>query len=202
MFGVHNLVQAAAPPTSNELAVYLQTNSLDVGTETVDGYQQIYYNYNGHQVFLTTAAYSHLHPVVSGEFVAWQGQIDGAGQIFVYDVLTSALTQITSAGTNQNPFLYQNTVTWESWLDDRWQIFYFDGFQVTQITADTNPSVRPSTNGRQVIYAEQFPATSTWQTRSYDISTGQTNTVKEGNEVSTAYPKFMSDGSIKTDIVN
>ncbi len=198
LFGVHNLVQADAPPTSNELAVYLQTNSLDVGTATVAGYQQIYYNYQGHQVFLTAAAYSHLHPVVSGEFVAWQGQIEGAGQIFVYDVLTGALTQVTSAGTNQNPFIYQNTVTWESWLDDRWQIFYFDGLQVTQVTADPNPSVRSSTDGRQVIYAEQFTLTATWQTRSYDIGTGQTTTIKEGDEASTAYPKFASDGSIKT----
>ena len=202
LFGIHSLVQADAPPSSNELAVYLQSNSLDVGTETVAGYQQIYYNYQGRQVFLTAAAYSHLHPVVSGEFVAWQGQIDGAGQIFVYDVLTSALSQVTSAGTNQSPFIYQNTVTWESWLDDRWQIFYFDGLQVTQITADTNPSVRSSTDGRRVIYAEQFPTTATWQTRSYDISTGLTTTVREGDEASTAYPKFMSDGSIKTDILN
>lgn len=198
LFGVHSLVQADTPPTSNELASYLQTNSLDVGTATVAGYQQIYYNYQGHQVFLTGAAYSHLHPVVSGELVAWQGQIGGAGQIFIFDVLTGVLTQVTSAGTNQNPFIYKNTVTWESWIDDRWQIFYYDGFQVTQITSDPNPSVRSSSDGQQIIYAEQFPLTATWQTRAYNIATGLTTTVKEGDEFSTAYPKFMADGTIKT----
>ena len=198
LFGVHSLVQADAPPSTNELAAYLQTNSLDVGTATVAGYQQIYYNYQGRQIFLTGAAYSHLHPVVSSELVAWQGQIDGAGQIFIFDVLTGVLTQVTSAGTNQNPFIHKNSVTWESWIDDRWQIFYFDGQQVTQITSDPNPSVRSSSNGRQIIYAEQFPATASWQTRAYDIATGLTTTVKEGDEASTAYPKFMADGTIKT----
>jgi len=196
IFGVHSLVQADTPPTTNELATYLQTNSLAIGTETVDGYQQIYYNYKGQKVFLTGAPYSHLHPVVSGEFVAWQGQIDGAGQIFIYNVLTGSHTQVTSAGTNQAPSIYKSTVNWESWIDNRWQIFYYDGFQVTQVTADTNPSVRASSDGRQIIYAEQFPTD--WQTRSYDITTGLTTTVKQGDEASTAYPKFTSDGTIKT----
>ena len=200
LFGVHSFVQADTPPSSSELADYLQTNALDVGTETIDGYQQIYYNYNGNRVFLTGAPYSHLHPVVSGEYVAWQGQIDGAGQIFVYNVLTGAHTQVTSAGTNQSPAIYRNTVTWESWLDDRWQIFYFDGMQVTQVTFDANPSVRASGNGQQIIYAEQFPTD--WQARSYDIATGQTTTIKQGDEASTAYPKFMGDNSIKTGIAD
>ncbi len=199
-FGVHALVAADAPPSVSELATYLQSNSLEVGTATVAGYQQIYYMYQGHQVFLTSASYSHLHPVVSGEYVAWQGQIDGAGQIFIYDVLTNALTQITSAGTNQSPSIYGHTVAWESWIDDRWQIFYFDGMQVSQITTDPNASVRASTNGQVIIYAEQF--LTDWQVRSYNIATGLTTLVKQGDEASTAYPRFMADGSIKTGITD
>ena len=198
--GVHALVSADTPPSVSELATYLQSNSLQVGTQTVGGYQQIYYLYQDHQVFLTSAAYSHLHPVVSGEYVAWQGQLNGAGQIFIYDVLTDSLTQITSAGTNQSPSIYGNTVVWESWVDNRWQIFYFDGMQVSQITTDTNTSVRASTNGKVIIYAEQF--LSDWQVRSYDIATGLTALVKQGDEASTAYPKFIGDTSIKTGIAD
>jgi beta propeller repeat protein len=198
IFGVNSLVTADTPPNTDQLAQYLQTNSLDPAVESVEGYQQIYYRYNGQKVFLTGANYSHIKPVASGEYVAWEGLNSGAGQIYIYNVLTDALTQVTSASTNQNPAIYQNTVAWESWQDNSWQIFYYDGFSVKQISADGVPSVRPSIQGHQIIYAEQF--SDGWASLSYDLTTGQYTVIKTGDEASTAYPHFAANGSIKTGI--
>jgi beta propeller repeat protein len=198
VLGVNSLVTADTPPDTNQLAQYLQTNTLNTAVESVEGYQQIYYTYNGQKIFLTGANYSHTQPVVSGEYVAWEGLINGAGQIYVYDVLTQALTQVTSASTNQNPAIYQNTVAWESWQDNSWQIFYYDGFSVKQISADGVPSVRPTIRGRQIIYAEQF--SDGWAAMSYDLSSGQYTVLRTGDEASTAYPHFEADGSVKTAI--
>jgi beta propeller repeat protein len=198
IYGVNSLVAADTPPDTDQLAQYLETNSLDPAVDSVEGYQQIYYPYNGQKVWLTSANYSHIKPVASGEYVAWEGLISGAGQIYIYDVLTHALTQVTSASTNQNPAVYQNSVAWESWQDNTWQIFYYDGFSIKQISADGVPSVRPSILYHQIIYAEQF--SDGWASLSYDLTNGQYTVLKTGDEASTAYPHFAADGSVHTGI--
>src|SRR5687767_14020060 len=102
LIGFHTYVQAGTPPTTNELAEYLISNELEMIVESVEGYQQIYYLYDGAKIQLTSAAYSHINPASDGPTVAWQGLINGEGQIFAYDILTKALTQLTFAGSNQN----------------------------------------------------------------------------------------------------
>jgi len=198
MFGVHAAVTADTPPTTDQLAQYLQNNALDVTTDTVDGYQQVYYHYQGQKVYITGAVYNHTHPAASGEYVVWEGLADNHGQIYLYDVLTDALIRIVSPGTSENPSLFQDSVVWEEWLNDSWQIFYYNGFTIQQVSVDNVPSVRPSINAHQVIYAEQFPTY--WQTISYDIASGQRTVIMQGDESSTAYPHFAPDGTIRTGI--
>jgi beta propeller repeat protein len=198
LFGVHSFVAADSPPTTDELAAYLQNSQLSVGVDSIDGYQQIYYMWQGSKVFLTSASYSHTNPVTSGEYVAWQGMIGGAGQIFVYDVLTHALTQVTSAGTNQNPSIHGNLVMWEHWESDHWSIYDYDGINVYQLTTSQNSAVRPKSDGHQIIFANQD--NTGWNAWSYDMSSGQYTLVKNGDEASTAYPHFLSDGSVATGI--
>ena len=63
-----------------------------MGVETINDYVQVYYMYNDRQIFLTTEAYNHVHPIASGQYVSWERIVDGANQIYIYDVLTGALT--------------------------------------------------------------------------------------------------------------
>jgi hypothetical protein len=196
LFGVRSLVKADPAPSTSELASYLQQHELGVYDQPNGNYQQVYYNYNGNQIDLTDASYNHVGALSSGQYVTWEGTIDG-DQIFQYDVLADTLTQLTFDGTNDAPSPYQGTVTWQHWDGSNWQIMYFDGSNIQQITNDDDSSVRPSTNGQQIIYAEEV-ATDDWKAQSYDIASGQTSTIREGDEASTAYPEFASDGTITT----
>jgi beta propeller repeat protein len=198
LIGFHSFAKAATPPTSDELSTYLQSNQLDVGIDSIEGYQQIYYMWQGSKVFVTSANYSHTQPVASGEYIAWEGLINGAGQIYVYDVVTHALTQITSSGTNQNPAVHGKLVMWESWDSDHWAIYYYDGIGVFQLTTSQYSAVRPKSDGQQIIFANQEP--DGWKAWSYDISSGVYILLKTGDEASTAYPHFKADGSVSTAI--
>ena len=198
LFGFHSFAKADSPPNDDELASYLQNNQLDVGADSVNGFQQVYYIWQGSKVFMTEAAYNHTNPVASGEYVAWEGLINGAGQIFVYDVLTHALTQVTSAGTNQNPSIYGNLVMWENWENDHWSIYYYDGIGVYQVTTSQYSAVRPKSDGQQIIFANQEP--DGWHAWSYDVFSGNVTLIRSGDEASTAYPHFLNDGSVATAI--
>src|SRR4051812_40482984 len=85
--GVNNLVQADPAPSTSELAAYLQNNELNASTEVTGYYQQVFYRYNNKTIFLTNEGYNHTHAVSSGQYVAWEGLVDGSGQIFLYDIL-------------------------------------------------------------------------------------------------------------------
>jgi beta propeller repeat protein len=198
LFGLNSFAKADAPPTTDELSAYLQSNQLDVGVDSIEGYQQIYYMWQGSKVFVTSASYSHTQPMASGEYIAWEGLINGAGQIYVYDVLTHALTQITSSGTNQNPAVHGKLVMWESWETDHWVIYYYDGIGVFRLTTSQYSAVRPKSDGQQIIFANQEP--DGWNAWSYDLASGQYTLLRTGDEASTAYPHFKNDGSISTAI--
>lgn len=198
--GISGFASAGTPPTVSELASYLESNELVVGAETAGEYEQIYYVYEGNKIFLTGANYSHRNPVSSGSTIVWQGQINGAGQIYAFDILTEMLVQVTSVGTNQNPSIKDNIIMWETWTGDRWAVSYYDGTFVRQLTNGTSSAVRPRTDGQSIIYAEQ--STDGWRTVSYNITTQAFSVIKEGDEASTAYPSFDETGRITSDIAN
>jgi hypothetical protein len=200
LFGVHDRVKADPAPTATQLQQYLQHNQLGVYVDIANDYPQIFYPYNGQTVQLSDENYPHLHPMASGQYVAWQGVVDSQSQIFLYDVLSDSLLQLSSTGSNEGLYVYDNTVVWQSWDGQYWQIYYYDGTQVQQITSDQASSVRASIDGHQIIYAEQV-GTDDWKAQSYDISTGQTSTISEGSTAATAYPHFNDDGSVSTAFV-
>lgn len=197
LFGVRALARADAPPSTDELAAYLQHNQLNLGVDSQGGYQQIYYMYQGHKVYLTGASYSHTNPVSSGEYVAWEGLTNGSSQIFVYDVLTHVLTQLTSTGTNQNPAIYANIVMWEGWTGQHWAVFYYDGVNVYQLTTGDTSAIRPRSDGKSIIFAEQD--TSGWKTYRYELPTGQYYIVNSGNERTAAFPAYNTKDQVTGD---
>lgn len=200
LFGVHARVRADTPPSTTQLEQYVQTHNLNVFTQTEGDYQQIFYRYNNRSYQITSAEYNHVYPVSSKNYVAWQGLINGESQIYVFDILTSTLTQVTTIGTNSEPYLYQNQVTWRHWNGTDWQIYYYNGLSVATITDGQTSSYRASTDGTRIIYAEQVGADD-WKAQSYDIQSGQVSLVAQGTEAATAYPAFGSGGTITTAFV-
>lgn len=200
IFGIHPGVHADPAPTSSELATYLQTNQLELGTKVIAGYQQIYYTYKDRQVILTTASYNHTYQQASGPYVIWEGLFSGGSQIFMYNVLTGAETQLTISGTNSQPALFGGQAVWRVWDGNHWQVEFYNGSQIRRLTSGDNSSVRASTDGQRIIYATQV-SPSDWKVESYDIASGQTSLVHQGDEASTAYPAFGPNGTITTAFV-
>jgi beta propeller repeat protein len=182
-------------PSTEELSEYLSNNSLFVNTETVDGIRQVYYLFNGERIYITNGTNNHLSPVASGQFVTWVETIDGAGQIFLYDVLNKTLLRLSNYSTNQSPFISGNRVVWESWQADRWQIYYFDGQSIHQISSG-DTAVRPSINANEIAYAQQSEVTKEWRVLVYDVNTQQSTVVKMGDETQ-AWPHYV-DGQLRT----
>lgn len=200
LFGFHSQVRADPVPSRSELETYLAEKTLSVYTEARDNYPQVYYNFNRRPIAITGDNYPHLHPLVSGRYISWQGVVNGLSQIFLYDVLTDTRLQLSHSGVNEGHFIKDNKVVWQRWEGRRWQIYYYDGFNVRRITDGNNSSLRGSTDGRQIIYAEQLD-TDRWKAQSYDIASGKVATIREGDTASTAYPQFNADGRISTAFV-
>lgn len=197
VFGLHPGVKADPAPTTDELTTYLGSHNLSLGTDLVNGYQQVYYTYNGRQVYITTASYNHAYATASGAYVTWEGVYGDGGQIYMYNVLTKSEIRLSDRGTNSQPSIYKNTVVWRVWDGHYWQIDYYDGMTVRRITEGSNSAVRPSINGQKIIYAQQV-AVNDWQAQAYDIASRQIITIRRGDEVSTAYPMFGDAAGITT----
>jgi hypothetical protein len=200
LLGISSRVSASTAPNVDALTVYLQTHQLDLGNQEVKGYQQIYYIYNGERVFITEQGYNHVYAGASGQYIAWEGLLIDGGQIFLHNILTNSTIQLTSIGTNVEPSIYQDKVVWRSWDGVHWQLYYYDGLQIIRITNDNYSSIHASVNASQIIYAKQLSADD-WQAESYNLATGQTSVIRRGDEASTAYPAFKSDGSVSTAFV-
>lgn len=198
MIALQATLFANPEPTVDELTNYLQTNQLEVGTETVDGRQQIYYAYDDIKIFVTDNDRNHIHPVANKRFMAWEEISDGQSQIVVYDVLTQASQQVTSFTNNQNPAIASDgRVVWERWVDEKWQIFYYGGGSAIQQLSFDDSSVRPTIQGDKVAFAQVSSVDRLWRVIQYDLTTRQTTEVNSSNGEQ-AWPRFQPDGTLST----
>lgn len=199
---INNGVKADYLPTGTELSQYLQTHPLDAYHQTSNGYQQVFYEYKDQQVAVTTDGYNHTAVTSAGPYVVWQGLISYGSQVFLYNVLTHATLQLTTTGVNESPRVTSGgMVTWQWWDGQHWQIMYYDGQTVRQITDNPNNSaINPVTDGRRIVYAQQI-GSDNWEAVSYDLASGQTAVIREGNTISTAYPYINANGSVSTNFV-
>ena len=200
LFGLHARAKADPAPTPSELQTYLQDNALSLFDDASSGLPQIYYFFNHKPVQLTTANFPALHPVSDGQYVAYIGEVEGLGQVFIDDVMTSSAVQLSLTAPNEGISMHGNQVVWQSWDGQHWQIFYYNGFVVQQITNADTDSINAVTNGQHILYAESV-GLDDWKAQNYDIASGQTTTISEGNTSSTASPHFNDDGTISTAFV-
>jgi hypothetical protein len=200
LIGYHSQVRADPTPSTTELQAYLEHNQLNVYEEVAGDYPQIFYLYNRRPIQLTSDNYTHIHPAADGQYIAWLAIINGQTQVFLYDVLSDSLLQLSSASPNEGIYMHANQVVWQGWDGAHWQIFYYDGSQVQQITDNQNSSFHPIIDSHQIVYSEQL-GNDSWRAQAYDLVTHQVSVVREGDTVSTAYPSFDSDGRVSTSYI-
>lgn len=177
------------------LAQTVQTPSdVTVGTKSdSEGFSQIYYKSGENQIVITNTRYTNGSPVASGKYIAWVGQVNGAWQIFLYDVVTGVTTQITYMGNNLNPKVNnEGQVVWEGWDGNTWQVFFFDGASTRQLTVG-DTTLNPEFGGDYISYGRRNSA-GTWRAVVYSIKDNKSADVTTGEE--TRKPKIEGDGEI------
>lgn len=160
-----------------------QTN---VGDEVVAGYQQVYYLVDGKRVFVTDGKQNSRDAVIDGENIAWVREVNGLGQIVLYNIVTDTATQITQSGNNLQPRISGNRIVWERWVDGSWQVFLYDGIRIRQLTSG-DVSIHPDISGNEVVYARKN-ADGAWRSVRYSLTDGSTEDVAVG--LRAKFPRF------------
>ena len=139
-----------------------------VGAEVINGYQQVFYIYQGNKHFVTNESRNSRNPSANGGYITYVSDFNEAGQIFLYGVVNDTRTQLTFTGTNLNPKVDdKGRVTWEGWDGNTWQIFFFDGKSVRQLTIEET-SLNPDLSGDYISYGRRG-ANGTWRAVVYSI---------------------------------
>lgn len=163
-------------------------NNVKAGSETLDGYQQVYYILNGQKKFITHSGQNGTQAVIDGEYIAYVSEVNGAGQIFLYHIPSDTTIEITTSGTNLEPRLSNGKIVWERWTDDKWQVFLFDGVSIRQVT-EGDLSVNPDINESEIVYARKNAA-GEWRALRLSLGSDQAEEIKSG--VVARYPKFKN----------
>ena len=160
-----------------------------VGTEAVNGFTQIFYEDAGNKKFITSGNTNNRTPASAGTFITYVADINGAGQVFLYDLVSGSKTQLTLSGTNLNPKVDdRGRVVWEGWDGTTWQAFFFDGKSVRQLTlGDT--SLNPDFGGEYISYGRR-DVTGTWRAVIYSIKDDKSVDAAVGEEART--PKIRN----------
>ncbi len=170
------------------------SDNISVGTTAdEEGFSQIYYKSGENQVIITNTRYTNGSPATDGKYIAWAGQVNGAWQIFLYDVATGVTTQITYTGNNVNPKVDKDgRVIWEGWDGETWQVFFFDGISTQQLTVG-DTAINPEFGGDYISYGRRNSA-GTWRAVVYSMIDKKSVDVTTGEE--TRKPKISKNGEI------
>jgi hypothetical protein len=165
-----------------DLVQYLIDNNVEVGSEVVDGHNHVYYLFQDEKIFITTDGYNNRMPVTKGEYIVFVKDMNGAGQVFLYHILSDQTTQLTHTSTNLDPKVSRDGwVVWEGWdaQVDGWQVFLFDGTSIEQLSGG-ELSMNPDIEGENIVYSSRDVA-GVWRAVAYskrgdkyvDVTTGE-----------------------------
>ncbi len=193
-FVIASLLFVAVRPTlaqiSQRQAVfldYLASNNVEVGEETKDGFMRVYYLFEGKKNYVSPEGQNSRHANSKGEYIVWAGDVNGAGQIYLYHIPTKTTLQITNSGTNLKPKVSRKgEIVWEKWIEDRWQLFLFDGKSTQQLTSG-DVSVNANIEGDNIVYARQ-DVDGNWRAIVYSISSQETREIATG--IAAKHPAF------------
>lgn len=176
-------------PKDISLSEYLLTGNIAVGEETVDGYRQVYYQYQGNNNYITGGGSNSHSPVSNGQYIVYLKDINGAPQVFFYNILTNSEIKLSSTESNNAPYVSkEGNVVWEGWVDEvkKWQVFLFDGKSVTQLT-NGDLAINPYIEGDMVVYARRDIA-GEWKSTLYSMRSKSEKDITVGNK--TQYTKL------------
>lgn len=180
------------------LTQYLATNNVEVGREVIDGFDQVYYVFEGQKTYVNKNNQNKTHPNSQGEYMVWSGEVNGTGQIYLYHIPTDTTVQITNSGNNLNPKVSrEGKVVWEKWVDPgsevggTWQIYFFDGKSIAQLTSG-DLSLNPEISGDYITFGRR-DVSETWRAVLYSIKDKKTIDITVGEKARN--PK-IKDGKI------
>lgn len=160
-----------------------------VGSESVNGYHQVFYVTDTGKIFITEGNLNATSPATNGEYIVYRRNMSaGSDGIFLYNILTDTTIQLSSSGNSTNPKIDRNReVVWQGSVDGSWQIFLYDGSGVKQLTSG-DTAVNSQIEGDNIIYARRNAA-GEWRAETYSISKGKSIFITSSQ--SAKHPKLV-----------
>lgn len=105
---------------------------------------------------VTTNAYEDSFPQIKGNYVVWQGNVDGDWEIFVYDMVTKETTRLTSNDDHDlSPQTDGEHVVWQGMSSGGWDIFLWDGLEIQNISDPVADDTSPQIANGLVVWTSQ-----------------------------------------------
>jgi len=107
---------------------------------------------------ITDNSYRDSSPHIKGNYLTWQGRVDGDWEVFLYDIATGETIQITNNSYGDiSPKTDGSCVVWLGFSRSGGEIFLYDisSQETTQITDDSNVDSRPEIANGLVVWASQ-----------------------------------------------
>ncbi len=172
----------------------VQGGDVEVDSETIEGYQQVYYLFEGRKTFVSEEVSLNSFQAHSrGEYIVWVMSVNGAGQVFRHHIPSGETVQITDSSSNGQPKVDRSgSVVWERWVwpdeegggDGSWQVFLFDGVSTRQITSGV-ASINPDLDGDRVVFASKSGRS--WKAFEYLRPSRKLSEIRQGNDAKRPY---------------
>jgi beta propeller repeat protein len=105
---------------------------------------------------VTSNGYADTAPHVKGNYLVWQGCVDGDWEIFLYNAITEETIQITDNDYDDVfPQTDGNYVVWQGFYEGEWDIFLWDGFEVLLISDAGAEDLSPQIADGYVVWATE-----------------------------------------------
>ncbi len=129
---------------------------------------------------ITNHSFNHANPSLFGKLVVWMSQIDSHWQIFLKDIPSDKVVQLTFLGNNVNPQVNERYIAWERQVNGIWQIVVYNGYKMTQITNSSAPSQLIELENDFTLYQQKAENGEGWNLFLYDIVKSTTKNLSEG----------------------
>jgi len=102
---------------------------------------------------VTSNSHADSFPQVKGDYLVWQGYVDGDWEIFLYDAATGQTTQITDNDFDDlSPQTDGSYIVWQGFYEDEWDVFLWDGIEVQLISGVSAEDVSPQIANGFVVW--------------------------------------------------
>ena len=101
-------------------------------------------NAHGAVIQVTSNSYPDNLPEVKGDYLVWQGYIDGDWEIFLYNAATGGTRQITDNNYDDlSPQTDGYYIVWQGFCEGEWDIFLWNGSEIQLISGVNTEDISP-----------------------------------------------------------